>query len=403
MIKLIHLVTKKNKWLFIHQDIARSLAAREEDLDILCKERAVMPQVYLIYIVSFIKLIILFIAQSFKKKEIDIREYNHIFLSTQDEYDSRKYKEIFSKKDTKCIVLNAFDMSRYSRIVKIDFSSLFFFYREAVHEAQNILIYNSEEGFIKNNIPKSLSNLAHYAFLCAFMQKINYQNKKITIFHSGATLSATAALNCNIKTNYLTHGLIGRTAKVSFPNFDKVYVYSQEEKDHLEDYSKEINIYPASKIHCHQKKVIVFLRKFDKHMSKELLVDLISYCQLEKYEVILKPHPSYKEDLCFELSEHLNLKVFDRDLTASELLNRESPAITAGWLSTALCESLNHDSLPISLADFEKSEDSHSWSPIIYPFEKRTLSWINENQQTREAIENIDVLANNIEFLKKRS
>jgi len=401
--KLNHLVTNKNKWLFVHQDIARNLALRKDDLDVVSKEKSLAAQVILLYVLGFIKLIFLFLAQSFKKQELDINNFNHIFLSTQDGYDSKQYYELYPKKDTQCLVLNAFDTPGFSRIIKVNFSLLFFFYKEAVNEAQNILLYSSEDDFIKKNIPKSLHALAHYSFFCAFMKKITLQNKEISIFHSGAILSATAALNCGVKTNYLTHGLIGKTAKVSFPNFDKVYVYSKEERDHLEGCAKEINIYSSKEINLHKKKVIIFLRVLDRHMSKTLLIDLVSYCQEENYEVVLKPHPSYDGELCFELAQSLNLMILEKELTASELLEKECPAISAGWLSTALCESLKYGCLPISLADLEKIDDSHTWSPIVYPFEKRTFSWINENKKTREAIQNINLLKNNIEFLRNRS
>tara|TARA_B110000438_G_C15819276_1_gene653548 strand:- start:2009 stop:3217 length:1209 start_codon:yes stop_codon:yes gene_type:complete len=401
--KLDHLVTDKNKWLFIHQDIARSLAARNEDLEVIRNEKRISPKIILLYALGFIKLIFLFLNQSFKKNNINISKYDHIFLSTQDKYDSRKYEELHSKRNLESIVLNAFDVQSYSKILKVNFSLLFYFYKEAVNQAQDILKYSSEDDFIRNNIPKSLHALAHYSFFCGFMKTLSLENRKISIFHSGATLSATAALNCGIKTNYLTHGLIGKTSKISFPNFDNVYVYSKEEKDHLERYAKKISIYASDEINSHNKKLIIFLRKFDRHMSQSSLSDIISYCKDKKYEVILKPHPSYQGVLCSEIAQSLNVRVLEKKLTASELLRIESPAITAGWLSTALCESLTYGCLPISLADFNKVDDGHSWSPIVYPFEKRTFSWVNENKKTREVIVEFNLLKENIEFLRNRN
>ena len=68
-----------------------------------------------------------------------------------------------------------------------------------------------------------------------------------------------------------------------------------------------------------------------------------------------------------------------------------------------LCESLTYGCLPISLADFNKVDDGHSWSPIVYPFEKRTFSWVNENKKTREVIVEFNLLKENIEFLRNRN
>ena len=237
-----------------------------------------------------------------------------------------------------------------------------------------------------------------------FLAAIKEQIPNIKIFHSGATLLSLAATRVGIETVWFYHGLARKHSKHYFPFDDHIYVYASEEKSYFEDISPNSNVcmYPVKELSKLEKRVIIFLRLDDDDISEETLSEILTLFLKKDYQIFLKKHPTYTGSLADKLAAKYNLEMVDREADAREIILHLRPSFTVGWTSTALCESLRHGVIPVSIADEMNwlDQDNHTWA--IYPFKRRTLSWKEESERVSELLEDTSLYAKNLSELRVR-
>ena len=88
--------------------------------------------------------------------------------------------------------------------------------------------------------------------------------------------------------------------------------------------------------------------------------------------------------------------MIDLEKIASETILNLRPSFTVSWKSTSLCESLRHGVIPISL--------SLSINPdtMIYPFRKRSLSWVKEKERIFDLLEDTSLYTKTLSELRMR-
>ena len=103
-----------------------------------------------------------------------------------------------------------------------------------------------------------------------------------------------------------------------------------------------------------------------------------------------------------KIAEKYNLELTGPEKDASEIISYLRPSFTVGWTSTALCESLRHGVVPVSISDKMNclDQDNHTWA--VYPIKKRTLSWGEEKERIFELLEDTSLYAKTLSELRVR-
>ena len=90
----------------------------------------------------------------------------------------------------------------------------------------------------------------------------------------------------------------------------------------------------------------------------------------------------------------------ENEKDASEIILNLRPYFTVSWISTALCESLRHGVVPISLLEAITGLTSPYLE--IYPIKKRTLSWHEEKERIFELLEDTSLYTKTLSELRVR-
>ena len=106
--------------------------------------------------------------------------------------------------------------------------------------------------------------------------------------------------------------------------------------------------------------------------------------------------------LFLKQNEKYNLEIVDREKDASEIISYLRPSFTVGWTSTALCESLRHGVVPVSIADEMNWLDQDNHASAVYPFKQRTLSWKEEKERIFELLEDTSLYTKTLSELRVR-
>jgi len=405
-LRLYAKVNDINKWIFCDVKISRYLAKNEKTLVFRSKNSGNKVIFLLYFIISFLKLSFIFIKQLSIRNKMKLDGIDHLVLSTQAGHDKKNYLKYIAKERFKFISSEAFKPSSYMRINTVSFAYLIKFFLEGVEEINKVLSLNLPkelETLVASNVK---INLANYSYFCAIFFKIKSDYPELIIYHSGATFVSSITRRVGIKTRYLLHGLLGEVGKSSFPIYERIFVYCKEEAEYLKKISPEskVEFYPFKEIKNHKKKVLIFLRVKDSLMEKDQLKEIILYFNKASYEVILKPHPTYKGSLAKKLLSSEDVSLYKNEtLDATEIITKERPSFTVGWASTALCESLQCGVIPITLLNRAEDEQIYDTSPnIIYPIQKRCLSWHKEKEEITQLLSNLEEYQNYLVRLKSR-
>ena len=218
------------------------------------------------------------------------------------------------------------------------------------------------------------------------------------IIHSGATLLSCAAIRAELETVYLYHGLVDPVDRTTFPFFDHIYVYANEEKSYFENISPNSNVclYPFKELSKLEKRVIIFLRIYDSLMSEKTILEILTFFLKKDYQIFLKRHPAYTGILADKIAKKINVEMIDPEKVASEIILNLRPSFTVSWKSTSLCESLRHGVVPISLAEGKRVDKS------IYPIRKRSLSWMDEKERIFDLLEDNSLYTKTLSELRMR-
>jgi hypothetical protein len=143
--------------------------------------------------------------------------------------------------------------------------------------------------------------------------------------------------------------------------------------------------------------------------SKELL-DLIYQFKLHGYSIFMKMHPLHFSSRDFKSKHNIKDNEWDNIFDTSEceilslkdkdgmyVIKERRPSFVVGWHSTALCEALNSNVIPIIMSD--SSRDS---SLGVYPSERRSLLWPSEHETINNILSNDSSYEDTIHMLKAR-
>ena len=418
---LDQIVNKRNKWLFSSLEISRYLV--KSDNSVLIPRGNVWHlaiQAYPGYIYNLLKLTYFLAKQLFSFRKTSFhKKSTHILLSTGSGYDLKNYSKFFRESNVEVIQLEAFNINQFTNFNIVKIKTLIAFFVENLQEVSKILRLKLPQDLRDKIVNQSFRNLASYTYFCAFLFVIKKELPKVKIFHSGAYLLSVAATRVGIETFYLLHGLAGKVSKVSFPFFDHIYVYSSEDKIYFENVSPKSNVclYPLKELSNLEKRVIIFLRQSDFMMSEVDLSELLSHFSKKDFKIFFKKHPAYQGSLAEKLAKKHNVEIIDLEKDGSGIILNYRPSFTVSWMSTSLCESLNHGVIPISLASQEEPKyaighinpemdmsmtwiDKYAWTP--YPIKKRSLSWRDEKARIYGLLEDISLYRNTLSELRTR-
>ena len=148
---------------------------------------------------------------------------------------------------------------------------------------------------------------------------------------------------------------------------------------------------------------------------------MLTLCLKKDYKIFLKKHPTYKGSLLDKIREKYNLEIIDLEKDASEIMLNLKPSFTAGWKSTALCESLRHGIVPIELTDhtigvlptgseikekynLEGQSLDGLWAEEleIFPSKRRSLSWDREKERIFDLLEDTALYTKTLAELRTR-
>jgi hypothetical protein len=161
-------------------------------------------------------------------------------------------------------------------------------------------------------------------------------------------------------------------------------------------------MYPVKELPKLKKRVIIFLRQDDDDLIEETLSEILTLFLKKGYKIFLKKHPANTGVLADETADKYNLELTDTEMDASEIILNLRPSFTVGATTTALCESLNHGVIPISISDERIwcDRDDLTWS--VYPIKKRSLSWGEEKERIFELLEDTSLYKKTLSELRMR-
>ena len=327
----------------------------------------------------------------------------HIVLEVEREYRHKNYFKFYNEQRKKDFLLfNVFKVNEFTKIRKVSIKKLLYFF-----VANSKLLTKREEtnSQLRNLIGRNPStSLATYCYFCGLFDEIKLIQPDSLIFHGGAALAAKAAKQQNLKTFWLSHGIVN-PSNLAIRDSDVIYVYSEDEKNFLEDKSvgSEIKLYPIKTIKSRSKTIIIFL---DGNRTKEeegVLMQVIEIFKTHDYRIIFKTHPTFltikEPDLYLRLRSAFSKKYFlTNDIDTEDLLSKEKPNFIVTWVSTAACISLRSGIIPISV---ELNENADAFSEP-YPFKKRTIYWKEESSRLTEILFNPEEYQKNLDLLKSR-
>jgi hypothetical protein len=105
--------------------------------------------------------------------------------------------------------------------------------------------------------------------------------------------------------------------------------------------------------------------------------------------------------LADKLAEAYNLEIADHEnkKDAGEVIVNLRPSFTVSWRSTSICESLRQGVVPISLS---LTLNPNAIDKMIYPFKKRSLSWVEEKERIFDLLEDNSFYTQTLSELRMR-
>jgi hypothetical protein len=294
---------------------------------------------------------------------------------------------------------------------KVNFLDLMKNFIESINEYRFIFSTNLSDDILLIIIETGSANISIYTYLKTFFQKIKHKNQKCVVY-SGALLPSHAAISSKLETINVYHGLMRKINLNAYPNYNSIYVYSNDEKKYFCDMKLNslIHVIPTEKIESHSKTVIFFMPDSKYRVNPEDFSNLVKIFKLNNYKIFMKMHPL--DSAPQVLVREYGIKKIEwnniLDLTGIVKLDGENatnnirikyPSFVVGWGSTALCESLNSDVIPIIMNDIYRD-----YSTIIYPLRSRSLVWPNEKHIVKGLLSesNASVYKDTISMLKNR-
>jgi hypothetical protein len=367
-------------------------------------------------LLSFFRVFSYYIKQIFTPVDDDNLLFKSVILGVGRGYDDENINSLFNVNNSECWSINAFCIDEYMRNYHIKISNLISVFFNSVGDYYSVL--SSVQSNVSTIVLKNgIINISTYTYLKAFFINFSERNKGVVVYSAGAPLPSYAAISAKLKTIYLPHGLIDPIHLNCCPEYDSIYVYSQDEKEYLikANIRSKLHIYPTSLITNRQKTAIIFMptRLDSSYLNKAAVRSFLNILRLFNefnYDIYLKVHPLTNASSDFFKEYNLESIHWDDllDLThvkyirgsdGASVIKKLRPNFVISWASTALCESLNMGIVPITMFDqtyWDKMTD------VVYPIEKRSLIWLSESNYIKELLRDNIFYEDTIQMLRQR-
>jgi len=336
-----------------------------------------------------------FISLLTKKKKIN----KYIILGSQAPHHHQNIFRFLKFNPEDATLINAYDKKSITSIKYISLISLF---RELINNFIDAKEFVENHNYSYEPIDlmyRIKISLASYSYFNLLFEQIKARHQNIKVYSGGAELASLSAINSSLKTNYISHGLLGLKApadgnlsdfievKISdnnFPDYSIIYVYSDFEKNYLAPKLKKSKIisYPFKPLQDLNKLIILFFEITDEFFDEKKFSEIVQFFKKHGFEVFGKEHPANSNKFPEKFCINNNIALIKGSKTAYEIINEMRPMFTLGWPSTSLCESLNLGVIPICIPDdhpFFKFKN-------FYPFQSKTLSWNKDAQKIEHLI-----------------
>lgn len=311
----------------------------------------------------------------------------------------KNYFKLFDQdlKKNKYLLIDSLDKEKFTQIKRLNFLDIYKEFYLTFKEVINVLSKLNADEHKTLKIYEACLALPVFAYFACLFKDIKMQNSRSKIFSGGAHTISSAGITACIPVYWLAHGLIAAALPrqnnefkpsqyfIALPDFQCIYLYSQDEIKYLEDHGIEsqFRLYNYKKLNKFSNKVIIFLDSEDRYMNFLDLSNLIDMFNKYKYMVIVKFHPSYEGSLNEKFFNNKGVKILkDHGPSASQLMLEERPRFVSGWLSTIICEAYMQEIVPICLATPKNSPDVD----LIYDFKKKSISWHDEKELLEDCI-----------------
>lgn len=359
----------------------------DKDVKLLFKKSSSTKYIYkiLFFTVGILRITHLFISQYFSyDHKIDL-EFDHIIGITQHGYSENLkyrhknyYKYFHKNRKIKFHLVDEYNKKDFTCIQKISFFNLYKELKLNVNKSSIFLSKISDFKLIKLIFFSALKTIAIFSYISLCFKDLKKLNGNLKFFSGGSELVANAAINQGVKTYLLKHGLMSKTSRFCFLNYEHVYVYSEDDKKYINTFLPitKVSVFRQDMVKTHTNKVILFFTYRDIG-NLNLLKEIKDFFNNQKMDLVFKSHPTmYRNEQSIIIKE-LDIKEVDSSLDGAEAIKELCPSFCIGWTSTALCESLYSGVIPIC-TQHESEKEALLESAIIYPFEQRTLNWFKD-------------------------
>jgi len=406
--KIENIINKNNNWLFSDNHFSQYMIFNPEAY---IKKKHFYENFYLFFklLVSFIWIFFFYIYHFFCPK-INIKTNNNLIFNFKETQSINKILENNNFEDSVNIV-NLLSKREVLGIYRIKFklliSNTFICLAEVIKIHMNYSYPNEVKKILLQNIDKKIAN---YVILCSIFNSLQKDNIKCKVYSGGAFFPSYASIKYNFETYYYTHGLLGKFYKKLYPNFKKIYVFSEEEKIFLDNLKLGICIetYTFKKIENHKRNIIIYSRGVDDSLNTpetaENFDKMLDYFISKKIKLYVKLHPYYRGNFFNSKNSKYSIIKHDKKLN-TDILIKLKPILVISWYSTVIAEALYSNIIPINLVnDNDIKKKFHKvkitdW--IIFPIMFKSLNWKLDKNKIDSLIDDKKNYSNTINNLLK--
>ena len=417
-----HFFSIKQRWVLSDYAIERFFLFKEKHTQPLYGKQYLFIVQYIVMPYIFLKVFVRVAYYYIKQFRFNLTHNSKtvklIVLSSGRNYSVNNIRKLFEidNDNDKYILINSFIMEDYMRNGRVTMRIMLNNLLASFREFYSVLPHVKYKVVLHLLLKNGASNISIYVYLRSFFQQVGSLYNGIGVYSEGALLSSHASISSGLKTIYFTHGLREMVYLDCFPEYDRIYLYSKDEKSYLKKIGikSKISIYPISKLKFHNNNVIFFMPSFasdDYFNWKETKIFFSNLVQIFKefdYGVYIKVHPLAKSSNKFSkeygLQSYNWSKIFDLScfeyidgLDGESVINKVNPSFVVGWGSTALCESLNMGVIPITMWDTRWNE-----TESIFPINRRALLWPSEMKMVKDLLKEKTSYNNVLNMLRNR-
>jgi len=399
-------ISQRLVWIFSNSYIARNTS-------LFSKKPKFFTYQFAIFIFGLMRIIHFFLLQIVAAKQKTVIE-DHILIKSSAPHMHLNYFRVMNKEisTSNLLYIDCYDKKNFTQIIQLNFLDLYKEFLITFKEIKPVLSNLTAKDGKNNLLYEALTSLPVFTYFVCLFKALKKINPDIKVYSGGAHTVCASAIEAGIETAWFCHGLIDQAFSlnrenikpnpalysITYPNYDSIYLYSLDEKEYLSNHgiSSKLILYPYEQIDALKNKILIFLNDEDHNMNLTNLLELIDFFERNKYEIVIKLHPSYQGKLTTRFKDSDNIRLSDnRAPSAYELMADEKPKFVAGWLSTTQCEAYRQGIVPICLS----SEKEAMYVP--YRFQEKSIWWEKDKELLNELLKNDSNIFKN--FLDNKS